>query len=362
MKTIIWRRYVSVLVMILLNCTFGLTILKAQEKIENRLVNRNDYVTNLTDMINVTPFIYAASNQFVFAANKKSIEYRPNEAPSIGLKLQHKWLGFAFTYGPKRIQDAAKGTSAYYNFLINSYGKKSGFDVYYVSNKGYYIGNKKVMEDLNVTVPYILRPDLETKGVGFNAYYIFNNRKFSYRSSFIQNEIQRKTAGSFLVTLSGSYYAMKADSSVVLDIYHNQIELISQIKSGNFYTAGVLPGYAITLVGLKRFYVTFSLSWGPLYQIQSYTVDKTDMKVSRNLWITRGLGRVSAGYNAPYFYAGFSAVGDNYHIPLGAGNQLQYSVGNLQVFIGTRLKFPKKWKPVSDWMDNMPLLSEPKDK
>ena len=62
--------------------------------------------------------------------NKKAIQYEPNEAPSIGLKLQHKWLGVCFTYGPKGIQNNEKGTSEYFNLVLNSYGKKIGFDIY----------------------------------------------------------------------------------------------------------------------------------------------------------------------------------------------------------------------------------------
>ncbi len=325
---------------------------------------RSYYITNHTDKINVTPFLYFASNRFVFSAQKKSVQFTPNEAPSIGLKLQHKWLGFGITYGPKNIQDNEKGSSTYFNIVLNSYGKKQGFDMYYLSNKGYYIGNKKVNEDLKTTVPYVLRPDLETKGIGFNVYYIFNHNRFSYRSSFIQNEIQNKSAGSFLLTLSGSYYAIKADSSVVPNIYQSEIILASQIRTGMFYSAGLLPGYSFTLVGWKRLFFTLSFSYGLVYQIQQYEAEASNMEesVNRNLWISRGLARFSTGFNSTYFYCGISGMGDNYHIPLGSGNQLQYSIGSLQLFVGTRLSFPKKFAVISKSMDKVPLISEKPDK
>ena len=329
-------------------------------KNEKYFTDRKVYIDNLTDMINITPFIYAASNRFIFAANKKDIQYEPNEAPSIGLKLQHKWLGVCFTYGPKVIQNKEKGTSEYFNLVLNSYGKKIGFDIYYVGNKGYFVGNKKVMEDLNLKSQYLLRPDLQTKGIGFNTYYIFNHKRFSYRSSFVQNEIQKRSAGSFLLTFSGSYYKINADSSVVPTGYQGQIEYISQLRSGSFITAGILPGYALTLVGLKRFYATFSLSYGLMYQIQDYQArnGSKEEEIKRNLWLTRGLARISVGFNSKYFYCGISGVGDNYHIPLGSGNQLQYSIGNVMVFVGSRINMPKKFRKVSEIMDKVPILSE----
>jgi len=321
---------------------------------------RNEYVKNLNGLLNVSPFIYAASNRFVFAGGGKKIDYSPNEAPSIGIKLQHKWLGVSFMWGPKNIQEEKKGTSTYYSFNLNSYGKTNGFDIYYTTNKGYYVDNKKVLQDLGINAPAIIRSDLHTIGAGLNAYYIFNHKKYSYRSTFIQNEIQKKSAGSFLTTVSCSYYSMGADSSVVLNIYHREVSRESQIMSGTFYSAGLMPGYAHTFVILKKFYATISISWGPLFQIQNYTIKDSiiEQDISRKIWITRGLIRAGIGYNSEKFYAGFSGVGDNYHIPLGTGNQLQYSVGNVQLFLGFRFVMPKKARFVSDWMDKVPLLSE----
>ena len=47
--------------------------------------------------------------------------------------------------------------------------------------------------------PYYLRPDMGLSLVGFAFYRALNERKFSYQAGLLQNEWQKKSAGSVLV-------------------------------------------------------------------------------------------------------------------------------------------------------------------
>lgn len=44
---------------------------------------------------------------------------------------------------------------------------------------------------------------LSVKTLNINAFYIFNSRRFSYPAAFSQSYIQRRSAGSFLLAVSG---------------------------------------------------------------------------------------------------------------------------------------------------------------
>ena len=46
---------------------------------------------------------------------------------------------------------------------------------------------------------------LHVKTLNVNAYYAFNNRRFSYPAAFSQSYIQRRSAGSFLLAASGMW-------------------------------------------------------------------------------------------------------------------------------------------------------------
>lgn len=318
---------------------------------------RNIYVQNLTRQINVTPFVYQASNRFTFNGGGKSTEYSPNEAPSLGIRFQHKWLGFAFMYGPRDFQSDKRGSSRYVNFFMNIYSKKVGLDLHFMESRGYFIRNRLAREEIKSPEDYPLRPDLSTLGVGINGYYIFNHNRYSMRATFLQNEIQQKTAGSWLITASASYYALLADSSIVPEVYKASIPKNAQVRRGEFYTFGIMPGYAITWVFLKRCYLTGVFSVGPMIQNQHYLAGSTtaSIEIDQIRLMARGMLRFGIGYNAPRFYTGISAVGDNYNIPLGSGNKLQYTIGSAQIFVGTRFQFPGRYKPFSDWMDKIPI-------
>lgn len=356
---ILWNFPVQMLIIGLLLTKTGRADSFSQMKITDDST-RKAHIINLTHQINITPFLYQASNRFSFSGGGKSTEFSPNEAPSLGIRLQHKWLGLAFMYGPRDFQAEEKGKSRYINFFLNIYGRKAGFDVHIMESWGYFIRNKLARDDIRSTFNYPLRPDLSTVGVGLNGYYLFNHNRFSLRSSFAHNEIQKRSSGSPVVTISVSYYQIKADSVIVPSVYRTIIPKMAQIRTGGFYTVGIMPGYAGTLIVAKRIYLTGVLSFGLMGQRQDFeSGDKGNSQtIQRSVLLSRGMARIGVGYNAPYFYAGIAVVGDNYTIPLAGGSSLKYTVGSAQIMVGTRIQFPKKFQSVSDWMDRVPLLSK----
>ena len=203
---------------------------------------RNIYVEDRTDHINAALFLYSSRNGFTLNS-RRNISFEPNEAIGYGIRLQHKWLGLAFSFAPKNIQEKRKGETDYTNFQLNTYGRKIGFDFYYMSYSGFYIENYRSFPVFNTyKESYPQRPDMNTSSIGANLYYIFNHNKFSYRSGFVQNEIQKKSAGSFLLTASAGYYAISADSSLVPELLYRNDMFRSRLKEGHFTSAGLLAG------------------------------------------------------------------------------------------------------------------------
>ena len=86
-----------------------------------------------------------------------------------------------------------------YELNFNVYRRSFGFDVIYHDAKnftGWY--DQEGMERVEL-------PDgmLHVQTLNVNAYYAFNNRRFSYPAAFSQSYIQRRSAGSFLLAASG---------------------------------------------------------------------------------------------------------------------------------------------------------------
>ena len=52
---------------------------------------------------------------------------------------------------------------------------------------------------------------VESTVKGFNIYYIFNHRRFSYPAAFSQSTTQRKSAGSPLIGIGYTKHTLKFD-------------------------------------------------------------------------------------------------------------------------------------------------------
>ncbi len=95
----------------------------------------------------------------------------------------------------------AKMMGKYKDLELNftSYGNRWGFDIAY-QNAKYFNGWYEESGKGRMGIPNDM---LSMKTLNVNAYYAFNHRKFSYPAAFSQTYIQRRSAGSFLLGLSG---------------------------------------------------------------------------------------------------------------------------------------------------------------
>lgn len=95
----------------------------------------------------------------------------------------------------------AKMMGKYRDYELNfrSYGKRFGFDLSYQDAHnftGWHDADGQARLDLPADV-------LSVKTLNVNTYYVFNSRRFSYPAAFSQTYIQRQSAGSFMLALSG---------------------------------------------------------------------------------------------------------------------------------------------------------------
>ncbi|MCU0441745.1 MAG: DUF4421 domain-containing protein [Bacteroidia bacterium] len=339
-------------ILLVVNLTICCLAQQPDSTTKNYLRLRGNYVYDLSHRINVTALGVASGNGLELRSTQ-NIRYRPNETGKIGLRISHQWLSIGFSAGITNLQSSKRGRTEFFDLVANSYGRKWGFDLYYLTFKGHYITNKEIV-DLPQFIQnnsYPILPDLKTTYAGINAYYIFNHLKYSYRATFIRNEIQRKSAGSFLLMASFSYFKLNTDSGIVPFDLRSTIPNQAQLQDGVFNSISLMPGYAYTFVFKERYFLTLSPSIGIMSQLQSYTTaDNTlvESKSGGTVFYPRGLARAGIGYNNPNWYCGISAIVDNYIIRLPGQNQLIYNIGNAHLYIGYRFNVPKKYRRYED--------------
>jgi hypothetical protein len=206
--------------------------------------------------------------------------------------------------------------------------------------KGFYVSSPVRGDD-----SYYIVPDMVTFSVGISAYWIYNPKRFSIRSAFIQNERQKRSAGSLLVWPSFHYFNISSENGIIpaeiMDKYH--IPSANQVNSGDFYSFGLAPGYAYTLVFLKNFYLTGAAFPGVAAHYASFRNGKnssTDFEFAFQL-----SGRFAFGYNSDKWFIGGSVQTGFNEVPDKLSNVLfNYTVTQFRFWGGTRFDLFRKKK------------------
>ena len=145
----------------------------------------------------------------------------------------------------------AKLLGRYHDYELNlrSYGKRFGFDFSYQDAgnfKGWYKTNGEKHDVTTSSDMFKLRT------LYLNAYYIFNNRRFSYPAAFAHSYIQRRSAGSFLLAASGQGQHGKLNSDLMtMDFKMTNIG----IGAGYGYNYVPAEGWLLHLSSLPTFII-----------------------------------------------------------------------------------------------------------
>lgn len=216
----------------------------------------------------------------------------------------------------------AKLLGKYKDFEVNlsSYGRRWGFDVGYQDARNF-TGWYQDEGEPRIELP----PEVLTmKALNANAYYVLNHRRFSYPAAFSQSYIQRRSAGSFLLGLSG--LRMQAETSGTLE---------SLLKMTNI---GLGAGYGYNWVPWRNW--LFHLSVLPTLTVFSHTSltvsdDRIPLDyhfpeviVTSRAAIVRQFGNMFAGTRIVY---NFTNIGDRDKL------SLYHNKWHARLFVGLRL-------------------------
>jgi hypothetical protein len=225
--------------------------------------------------------------------NKYELRYLPNTTLNMGIGATYKWATLNLAYGFSFLNpEQGRGKTEYLDLQIHNYKQKFIIDVFGQFYKGFYLNPKGYATTGD---QYYLRSDLQVHQVGASSQYIFNHKRFSYQASFLQNEWQKKSAGTFLAGFETYFGTILGDSSFVPASVDKDIAA-KNVKVLQFYEFGPNIGYAYTFVVKKHFFLTGSLS-------ESFDFGKnvtmSNSGRERNFGITPNTFiRVFAGYNS----------------------------------------------------------------
>ena len=278
-----------------------------------------------------------------------SMTFRPNTTLNMGVGATYKWATLNLAYGFDFLNpEKGKGDTDYLDLQFHSYGRKFIIDFFGQFYEGFFLTrNSTNFKGDN----YYLRPDLHVNQIGASVQYILNHKKFSYRASFLQNEWQKKSAGTFIFGVEAYGGRIKADSTLV-PTFVNSSEAQRDIKLMRFFEIGPNAGYAYTWVIKKHFFLTgsasLSLDFG-VNRIFETEGDQRQRGVSPNTFL-----RFFGGYNSKKW--AISVIYVTNSVSLATGNierQIILNTGNFRVNYVYRFTPSKKSKRALKVVDDV---------
>ncbi|HEY9044701.1 MAG TPA: DUF4421 domain-containing protein [Ohtaekwangia sp.] len=253
------------------------------------------------------------------------IRYRPNTTLNMGVGATYKWATLNLAYGFGFLNnDAAKGKTKYLDLQTHVYGRKilvDGFGQFY---NGFYMNNSQIRDG---TTGYYIRPDIKVRFFGISGQYVFNHKRFSYRSSFLQSEWQKKSAGSLLAGLEFFTGYTRGDSALIPAALQTLPQETS-IERIDFVEVGPNIGYVYTFVWKKHFFATGQATVSLDYGTNSLLIDGKRVK-SSSLSPNSSFS-FFAGYNSKVWAFSFVFVNKNINLTSHRDRKMELNTGNLR--------------------------------
>jgi hypothetical protein len=276
-----------------------------------------------------------------------NMNYRPNTTRNLGIGATYKSLTLNLAYGFGFLnQDGGKGKTKYLDLQFHNYGRKLILDVFGQFYKGFYMSPKGYGTSDG---SFYYRPDIRINMVGASVQYVFNSNHFSYRASFLQDEWQRKSAGTFLLGFETYVGNVASDSTLFPTALSAKIAARNYTRV-SFFELGPNVGYAYTLIFKKYFFFTGSASVS--VDLGSNIIKRDGEDEQTTGLNTNTLFRASTGYNSQLWAVSFLYVTNNVHLAHNpAEKRIQLNTSNFRLNFIRRIAPSKKIKKILKVID-----------
>ena len=178
---------------------------------------RAEYVETYPNDFAIWPMLKYKDLSFTITDKdeKSAIAFNSNNDFKLGAGFYLFEISFEVSFPiPIAVRDESIfGKTKSTDLQINMLAKSIGLDLFYQKYSGFY------KDDDRVQVPpgeaYPQRPDIVTRNLGLSAIYVWNNKKFSIRSSYNYADRQKKSAGSFILYGTLSAFRVEGDSAIL---------------------------------------------------------------------------------------------------------------------------------------------------
>jgi hypothetical protein len=304
------------------------------------------YIKDITDKLIIKINRDSRVDSFTITEkDKSSTTVLPNDRKNYYISVDYKFIGFSLglpkSWSESDYQNYLKGKTTDFNLNFTFFFNKWLQAVYYNTIKGYYIDSSDliIQNPSEVPRPYPQLPNFKTRRIGGSTSYVLNGNRFSYRSFLQQTQIQKKSSGSLIPSLSYEYFYSTDKNDDYLD---------ESYKKNLSFTASI--GYQYNWVVFKNMNFSGGISSGyGLGYVKSYEPIMTAEKQYWEQKITLNFN-VNLNYQWKNLFCGIQVSSLNNFIKeeeLSINNAINYE----NIYLGYRFNAPRIIKKPVTWLE-----------
>ena len=272
-----------------------------------------------------------------------SVTFAPKPSVKLGPYFGWRWVFLGYTLDLNNLSASKKKKE----FDLSLYSSQIGIDLFYrKTGNDYRIRRMTLSGDIDTSpIRNVSYDGLNVSIKGFNLYYIFNHRKFSYPAAFSQSTMQKRSCGSALLGIGYTQHSLDIDIEKLNALIHDHlgpdassIPTDSELGMGKVkYTdISVSGGYAYNFAFAPQWLFATSLSLALGYNKTMGEGEKSEFNF-KNFDIHNfnldGVGRFGIVWNNNRWYAGASTILHSYNY-----SKKRFSTnnffGNINIYVG----------------------------
>lgn len=302
----------------------------------------SSYIKNFDEKVVLKVNVDNKINEFHVKNNDVLLNFVPNISYKYNISAEYDFFSFSIglpkSWTGTETDNQKKGRTVGFDVSFTFFKDHWMQSVYYNQVKGFYIKNTKdLLPGWTDDLAYVNFPDFKVMKVGGSTSYVTNAKKLSFRAVNNQTEMQKKSAGSFILTANYNYAR-----------FNNREE--SQESNQSRYNIIPEISYQYNWVLFKR-NLLLSGKAGSGYGL-SYVQDKSRQNV--NSYGT-GILNLNLSLNINYQWRNLFAGAQhqiNFQNYKEDGFKVNYMLQYSNLYIGYRFDAPKILQKSSHWVKN----------
>lgn len=261
----------------------------------------------------------------ISTTNGNDFTFSPLPSMKLGPFFGWRWVFLGYTLDLKHISNGNKKKE----FDLSLYSSQIGIDLFYrKTGTDYKISRVRLDADGEINTRPMRGLDYDGINVGikgFNIYYIFNHKKFSYPAAFSQSTIQRRSCGSALCGIGYTRHSLSIDweklyslveQSLGEEVAEKYMDQRLKMKKLKYTDVSASGGYAYNWVFAHNWLAAISLSLSLGYKGSSSDSNgssSTFKDFSFHNFNIDGVGRFGVVYNNMKWYVGANSIFHTYN-------------------------------------------------